>query len=605
MTDDRRGLTIPFARYLNIRSCTSPSFSYDDRTVYYLTDVTGTYQVWSAPVDGGCPQQRTFVPDRVQSVHASPTDDRVQAGTDWGGNEHQQFYLLEQDTTDVRPFAIDPEVIHHYGHWSPDGSRMSYAANYRSRAYFDVCMQDIHGARRAVYEDDSNTYPGPWSPDGSCLIFSRNESSAQNSLFVLDVQRGEASELTPHTGDARYEQVQWHPTNGLLYLLSDEGRDFMALCQKPASGGTLEPVVAPDHDVDGLALSPDGAMLAYTVNVDGYSRLVLRRVEGGKEHSPDGLPPCQIVELSWSNDSRMLAFVLSGPQHPAEIYVWNLAEPLPRRLTFSGRGSIREASFIEPEVVHFPTFDGRHIPAYLYRPAPAGQLLPIIVHVHGGPESQARVAFNPIFQFLLHRGFGLLVPNVRGSTGYGKAYGHLDDVHLRMNSVRDLESAVGWLIDQRVADPNRIAVMGGSYGGFMTLAAITSYPDLWAAAVDIVGLANFETFFEQTSVWRRSHRAREYGDPVKDRDLLRSISPIHKIDRVKAPLIVIHGKNDPRVPVGEAEQIVRTVRQQGGTVDYLLFEDEGHGVAKLPNRIRAYEAIAAFLERHLLKERPA
>jgi len=422
-------------------------------------------------------------------------------------------------------------------------------------------------------------------------------------LYHLDLETGSTTTLTTATEPARYEQVAWHPDGAWLFLLSDVGRDFMALCSLSSTGGSVQSVVALVHDIDGLALRPDGGLLAYTVNVDGYSRLVLRDTDQGAEREPRGNLDCQILNMTWSADGTMLAFVKSGPQHPADLYVWTVDEgDEPRRVTFSGHGGVPDASFVAPEIVRYQSFDDRHIPAYLYRPpaATSGAAVPVVIHIHGGPESQARPAFNPIFQFLVQRGFGLLVPNVRGSTGYGKAFGHLDDVERRMDSVRDIERAVAWLTEEGIADADRIAVMGASYGGFMTLASITTYPDLWAAAVDIVGLANFETFFEQTSVWRRAHRAREYGDPVKDRNFLRSISPIHKIDRVKVPMIVIHGKNDPRVPVGEAEQIVSTVRAQGGVVDYILFDDEGHGVAKLGNRITAYEAIAAFLERHLL-----
>ena len=229
----------------------------------------------------------------------------------------------------------------------------------------------------------------------------------------------------------------------------------------------------------------------------------------------------------------------------------------------------------------------------------ARQGLPTVVEVHGGPESQRRPIWSAPIQYLAGRGFAVLAPNVRGSTGYGKAYSHLDDVRLRMDSVRDLAHAVEWL-RANGADPRRIAVMGGSYGGFMVLSAITTYPDLWAAAVDIVGIANFVTFLENTGVWRRVLREAEYGSLERDRAFLEEISPIHHVERITAPLIVLHGANDPRVPVGEAEQIVETLRQRGRPVEYLRFEDEGHGLIKLPNRIAGYTAIGAFLERWLL-----
>src|SRR5581483_4056855 len=262
---------------------------------------------------------------------------------------------------------------------------------------------------------------------------------------------------------------------------------------------------------------------------------------------------------------------------------------------------IPQRSFVAPSLVHYPSFDERKIPAFLYLPRVQQSNLPVIIDVHGGPEGQTRPSFYPVTQYLINRGYGVLAPNVRGSTGYGYEYQSLDDVRKRMDSVADLKYAALWLAEKGIADPQRIAVMGGSYGGFMVLAAITTYPDLWAAAVDIVGIANFVTFLKNTGPWRRKLREAEYGSLEQDREFLEEISPIHHVDRITSPLMVIHGANDPRVPVGEAEQIVAGLRERGRPVAYLRFEDEGHGLVKLPNRIRAYTEVAAFLDRYLLK----
>jgi dipeptidyl aminopeptidase/acylaminoacyl peptidase len=315
--------------------------------------------------------------------------------------------------------------------------------------------------------------------------------------------------------------------------------------------------------------------------------------------TPD-LPPGVCGFLNFAADSTALTFSMSGPQHPWDVWVYDLHEFRAHQVTQSSLAGIPRSSFVSPDLVHYPTFDARSIPGYLYRPpSMASGNLPVVVDVHGGPESQRRVDFNPIYQYLLHRGFAVFAPNVRGSTGYGREYTHLDDVGKRMDSVADLAYAARWLSDSDVAAPDRIAVLGGSYGGFMVLAALTNNPELWAAGVDIVGIANFVTFLENTGPWRRHLREAEYGSLEHDRALLEAISPIHKVDRIRVPLMVIHGANDPRVPIGEAEQIVASINARGGVVEYLRFDDEGHGIVKLANRLVCYPEIAEFLNRHL------
>ena len=352
-----------------------------------------------------------------------------------------------------------------------------------------------------------------------------------------------------------------------------------------------------DWDVEDLDLSRDGRYLLANRNVEGYSDVMLLSGEGRRMPDPE-IPEGIVGGFEFSPDSRRLAFTLVGPTRNPDVWVLDLPDGDVRQLTRSSTAGIPRSTFRRPHLVRYPTFDGREIPALFYEPE--DEKAPVVVNVHGGPESQSRPAFAPVTQYLLHRGYAVFFPNVRGSTGYGKAYTHLDDVELRMDSVRDLAHAAFWL---REKGYERIAVMGGSYGGFMVLAALTEYPELWSAGVDIVGIANLVTFLENTGSYRRALREAEYGSLENDRDFLESISPIHKAHRIRAPLMVVHGKNDPRVPVGEAEQIVEKVRENGGTVEYLLYEDEGHGLAKLKNRLDAYPKIAAFLDEHLAGQR--
>ena len=601
-------------RYLNVRSAYGASFSPDGSTVAFLTNITGVPQVWSVSARGGWPHQLTFFGERVSFARYSPTADELVFGMDAGGNERQQLYLVSRDGADVRELTHSPDAIHTFGCWSQDGRQICYCSNSREPSVFDIYLLDLKAppgeGPRLVYEGSGGVQPISWSPDGGRIIFALARSSGDNELYVLDVASGQAEVLTTGGIDSSFRFAAWDAAGKGIFTLSNQGRDFRGLVRIDVDSGQTQNLVSEDWDLELLSLSPDGGRLAYTVNVDGYSDLrvrdlsvvgssVLRSAEG--DLLVGGLPRGTITSVSWAPDNRSLAVDLMAPTYNHDVWIADTTAGSARRLTRSSLAGIPREGLVEPELVRFESFDSLEIPAFFYQPPGSRKdgSLPVVVDVHGGPESQERPDFNPVIQYLVSCGYGVLAPNVRGSTGYGKQYTHLDDVEKRMDAVRDLKYAVKWLTETGSADPQRIAVMGGSYGGFMVLAAMTTHPHLWAAGVDIVGIANFKTFLENTGPWRRKLRAVEYGSLERDADLLRDISPIHRVDQVAAPLLVIHGSNDPRVPVGEAEQIVAELRERGMPVQYLRFEDEGHGIVKLANRITAYSGIVNFLERHL------
>ncbi len=597
--------TYDFARYLNIRSAYGSSFTPRGDRLAFLSNMTGVPQVWQVPVGGGWPEQLTFFDERVSFVEYAPDAERAIFGMDWGGSERTQLYLLTTGGEQtIHLTAEAPDAIHTFGGWSRDGAQIAFSSNRRSAADFDVYVRGVgadgEGDARRVFEGQGMHTVAGWGPDGAWLVVSRSHTNLHNDLYRLRIDGGEPELLTPHQGAARFEEVNVTPDGRGLYLATDLGSDFVRPAYLDLETLELRTLDAVAWDVDAVRLSPDGRFLAIVTNEDGYSRWTLRDVQGGRELAAPELPPGACAFLAFAVDSSALSFTLTGPQHPLDVWLYDLRGHAARQVTGSSLAGIPQASFVTPELVRYPTFDGREIPAYLYRPiGNAPPALSVVVDVHGGPEGQRRVEFSPIYQYLLHRGYAILAPNVRGSTGYGRAYSHLDDVEKRMDSVADLAHAARWLDASGVADARRIAVLGGSYGGFMVLAALTTDPDLWAAGVDIVGIANFVTFLENTGPWRRHLREAEYGSLERDRALLEAISPIHKVDRIRAPLMVIHGANDPRVPIGEAEQIVASINGRGGVVEYLRFEDEGHGIVKLANRLVCYPAIAAFLDRYL------
>lgn len=583
-----------FGRFLKIRGAYGAGWSPDGRRVTFITSITGVPQAWEVPEGGGWPEQLTFHEERVGRAEYPPVGERLLYSMDAGGNERMQLFLLDRRTGIERDLTRRPDAIHQFGAFSPEGERIAYTATRRNGTDFDVYVQRLpDGEPEVAWETEGYHEVAGWAPDGSFLLVLRHRSNMDGDLYRLDLRSGQAVLLTPHEGEARFLSPRITPDGRSIFLATDRDGDFLRLGRLDPSTLEISYLTPDDHDVESVELSRDGRYLVAARNVEGYSDLLLFSGEGRRMPDPQ-VPEGVFGGFAFSPDSRRLAFTLTGPDRNPDIWLLELPDGEPRRLTRSTTAGIPRDTFRRPRLVRYPTFDGRKIPAFLYEPE--RERPPVIVDVHGGPEAQERPDFNPVTQYFVHRGYAVFAPNVRGSTGYGKAYTHLDDVRRRMDSVKDLAYAARWL---RENGYERIAVMGGSYGGFMVLAALTEYPDLWSAGVDIVGIANLVTFLENTGSYRRALREAEYGSLERDREFLRSISPIHKAGRIKAPLMVIHGKNDPRVPVGEAEQIVERVRANGGAVEYLLYEDEGHGLAKLKNRLDAYPKIAAFLDEHL------
>ncbi|ELZ37971.1 peptidase S9 prolyl oligopeptidase active site domain protein [Halorubrum saccharovorum DSM 1137] len=613
-------------RYLNVRNAGGADLGPDGR-LSFLLNTTGTGQVWSLDEPLGWPEQHTFFEESVSFVDSSPERAEAVFGMDEGGNERAQLYLLNYESGEITDLTERPEAKHRWGGWDGEGDRFAFASNRRDEAVFDVYVQDREATgddAELVYEGDGWLSVAGWSPSDDRLIVHEAHSSFDHDVYTLDVATGDLTHHTPHEADVRYGSPEWGPDGEGLYLVTDRDSDTLRLERLDLATGDFSVVASGEGEagagdagdapakpggddgwnVDGVAVHEESRRVVYSRNVDGYTEITV-----GELVEPDRIDPLPTPDLprgvaggvSFGPDGNRFAITATGSTHNANVYVVDATTGETERWTAASTAGIPPDTFVEPELVHYPTFDGREIPAFFSVPEtePPEAGYPVVVDIHGGPESQRRPSFASVKQYLLNNGYAVFEPNVRGSSGYGKAYSALDDVEKRMDSVADVRAGVEWLHDHPEVDPDRVVAMGGSYGGFMVLAALTEYPDLWAAGVDVVGIANFVTFLENTGDWRRELREAEYGSLDEDREFLESISPINNIEAIESPLFVLHGANDPRVPVGEAEQIVERAREQGVPVRKLIFDDEGHGFSKLENRIEAYRAVVDFLAEHV------
>ncbi len=628
-------------RYLNIRSAGSPTFNKDASKIAFLTNITGTNQIWSVDAKGGYPEQLTSYQDNVGFVEFSPKGDWIAFGKAKGGDENTQLFLMSPDGSTIKQLTTDEKVRHNFGDWSADGTKIYYASNKRNRTFFDVYSLNINdGKETLIYQQDGNNDFVAADNFDNRIIVSRSSErfSLDNDLYLIDAESKEVTHLTPHDEATQYGNVHF-VADGIVFAQNDK-REFYSLSQlrqknaadsKNLAESNRETRILDDTnaDVDSVEMLPYSNTIAYTLNREGYSELYLRKFETGgkplittfaKTSEMINLPAKGVVGgLTFSDDKTKLAFTFNSAKHNSDIWTYDLQTKQLTQVTKSSRSGLKQESFVEPQLIKYKSFDGREISAWYYKPSLLSRTefvegvpvngvkqsirriksLPVIVSVHGGPEGQERPSFSPLYQYYLSRGYAVLATNVRGSTGYGKTFTHLDDVRKREDSVKDLAYAVEWLKTNGGADGKRIAVTGGSYGGYMTMAAITLYPDLFAAAVNTVGIVNWETFLKNTSGYRRRQREVEYGMLDKDIDFLRSISPMAKVDKIKTPLFVIHGKNDPRVPYTEAEQVVEALKKRGAIVQYKLYDDEGHGISKLKNRLDLFPQVADFLDKYM------
>jgi dipeptidyl aminopeptidase/acylaminoacyl peptidase len=581
------------------------AFMPDGESVLFASNLSGQFNLWRVSVRGGLPEQLTAFTDNTVRAIAVRHDGEILFSADRDGNEFHQLYRIAAGGGWPEQLTDLPQVQHLLDDsaWSPDGSVYAYSANARTPTDSEVWLQSADGgAPRPVFGEGKYTAPAGFSPDGTKLLALDFRANDDQSVFLVEVAGGEATELTPHEAPTKNFPGPWAADGSGFYLLTDEGREFVGIAYHDLGSGGRRWVETPEHDVEALAASDDGSLLAWIENDDGWARLHLRDLAGGRDLPEPRLPPGTVSPLgsglSVSRDGARAAVIWDQPAQPAELFVVETATGEARSVTesrYAGLGGLRLA---EPELVRFPTFDGREIPAWLYRPAGDGAA-PFVLSIHGGPEAQEKPLYRPLYQYLVSRGVGVLAPNIRGSTGYGKTYQKLIHHDWGGGDLQDMRAAAEWLRERDFVDEHRIGVYGGSYGGFATLSCVARLPEYWAAAVAVVAPSNLVTFTRAVPpTWRRLV-ATWIGDPETEEDFLRERSPITYVDDVQAPLLVLQGANDPRVVKPEADQMVERLRGLGRTVEYVVFEDEGHGFTRVANELRAYRLTADWLTARL------
>ena len=606
-------------QYQNIRAASFADWNAKGDGIYISTRFGDVAQIHHVARAGGDRSQITFFKEPVTSVQTCPDakKDGFIFARDNGGNEDFQLYFFDRKNG-ATTLMTDGKSRNGNAKWNKKGDKLAFSSTKRTGKDLDFYVAPLSNPTDLKLISQ-NTGGGwsmiDWSNDESKMLVRNGISANESKIFVLDVASNFMSPINPSEKQIAYSNMKFSADGKGIYILSDEDSEFSHLRYYDVSTNKTSKLVEMPWDIEGFELSDDGASMAFTVNEGGYYKAYILDTKTVKYRplstEAAGLPKGVIGGLSFNRDNQRLAMNISTATSPSDIYVYNLKTNKAERWTTSEIGGLNSNNFTECSLIQFPTYDSdektgktRMTPALLYSPKGATGKLPVVIEIHGGPEGQSYPSFSNWRQFLVNElRIAVLVPNVRGSTGYGKTYLKLDNGVLRENSVKDIGSLIDWVGQQPFFDASRVSVFGGSYGGYMSLACMTNYNAKLKCGVDLFGISNFVTFLKNTSGYRVDLRRVEYGDErdPKMAEHLQKISPLTNIKNITKPMFIFQGENDPRVPLSESEQMLEALKTNGVTAWYVRAKDEGHGIAKKANRDYTYAAMALFLKEFLIK----
>jgi len=590
-------------RYLMTRGALQTGISPDGNKVAFSYRVTGEPQLWMVDSADGWPKQLTFGTG-IRTFRWAPGGESLLVTRDAEGNEREGYFLLSVDGTNERQVLPLSDAFRSFGMFSKDGSEFLFSSTERNGRDFDIYVTEVaSGDTRMVYEGSFGFFPRSWQPDGNIVIVDEVRGEGTNDVHLLDMASGELT-LLFHPDDPSYHaSYQWLPDNSGFFMATNQDREYSGLAFYSLEKEKFEYRETPDADIDTVTLTSDGRYIAWTTNEDGYTRIHARDRKIDEMIAPPELP-AGVYGIKFASAAPSLMIRVTGPATPGDVHVWDVASNSSTRPVQSNLAGLDPATFVAPESHRYDARDGLELQGFLYVPNDGNfdYKPPVVVSVHGGPTGQSRPSFKSQIQYLVNNGIAVFDVNVRGSTGFGKTYATLDNQEKRLDSVRDLADTVAFLSRDDRLNTNRIAVMGGSYGGYMVNAVLGSYPGVFDAGASFVGVSDWVRALQEASPALKASDRIEYGDIREERwqEFYKVNSPINNAHKIKVPMFVEHGVNDPRDPVTESDRIVQTVRDNGGKVTYMRFPDEGHGISKQANRVAFNRALVGFLEEQLL-----